>query len=97
MNNYYPLKRIRDKIGNEQVEQMVATPTEKSGWCYLFANNDGERLTVKVNHHHKITDVSFTHKYKGVWMSLKRAQTKWFRICRYLGAASCKWNLENVN
>lgn len=97
MNNYYPLTRVSKKLGNEQVEQMIVTPTEKKGWRYLFAWDDGDRMIIEANHHHKITNVSFTHKYKGIWMSLKRAQTKWFKICRYLGAASCKWNFENVN
>jgi hypothetical protein len=75
MNNYYPLKRVRDKLGNEQVEQMIAAPTPKKGWYYLFADENGERLKIECNNHYSITSVSFTHKYKGLGMSLKRAQT----------------------
>lgn len=85
MNNYYPLSRVRDKLWNEEVQQMIVTPTERKGWSYLFATNDWERLRVETNNRYNITSVAFTPKYKGLWMSLKRAKTKWFRICRYLG------------
>lgn len=85
MNKYYPLKRVRDKLNGEQ---MTATPTDKKGWSYTFTSNDGQFI-VETNCHHSITNVSFTHnKYKGLGMSLKRAQTKWMKVCRYLGSIS---------
>lgn len=97
MNNYYPLKRVRDKIGDEQVQQMVITPGESKSRSYLFADTDGERLRVETNAHHKITSVVFTPKYRSVWISLKIHKKKWFRICRYNGHASWVENIRNVN
>ena len=94
MNNYYTLSRLCDKLTNELI---VATPTDKKGWSYLIADDDWEWLKIEANLQYRITNVSFTHKYKGVWMSLKRAQTKWFKVCRYLGVASWNRKLENVN
>jgi hypothetical protein len=97
MNSYYPLKRVRDRIGDELVEQMIVTPGESKSWSYLFADWDGEWLLVETNAHHTITSVSFTPKFRSVWISLKIHKKKWFRICRYNGHASWVENMENVN
>lgn len=78
---------MRDKLWAEEVQQMVVTPTERKGWSYSFATNDWECLTIATNRQHTITNVSFTRKYKGLGLSLKRARKKWFRVCRYLGLA----------
>lgn len=94
MNNYYPLSRVTRHLTNELI---VATPTEKKGWSYLIADDDWEWLTITANLQYRITNVSFTHKYKGLGMSLKRAQTKWLKLCRYLWVASWNEKIENVN
>lgn len=96
MNNYYPLKWMRDKLGDNS-QPIVVTPTEKKGWSYLFADESGERLRVETNSHHYITSIVFTPKYRSVWISLKIHKKKWFRICRYNGHASWKENIRNVN
>ena len=71
MNNYYPLKWVRDKIGNELTEQIVITPGESRSWSYMFADESGEFLIVKANAHHNITSVIFTPKFRSVGISLK--------------------------
>lgn len=88
MNNYYPLKWVRDKIGNELTEQIVITPGESRSWSYMFADESGEFLIVKANAHHNITSVIFTPKFRSVGISLKIHKKKWFKVCRYNGHAS---------
>lgn len=88
MNSYYPLKWVRDRIGDELVQQMIVTPGESKSWSYLFADWNGEWLLVETNAHHIITSVSFTPKFRSVWISLKIHKKKWFRICRYNGHAN---------
>ena len=85
--NYYPLKRIRDRIGSDEVNTMTVTPWEKKSRRYCFADQTWEWLIVTTNNHYSITNVSFTPKYKGVWLSLKRAKWKWYKVCRHLGRA----------
>lgn len=92
MNGYYPLSRVRRQLSNDELDHMLATPTDKKGWSYLFANNDWERLRVETNNRYNITSVSFTPKYRSLWRSLKIAQTKKTKVCRYLSALAVKEN-----
>lgn len=84
-NNYYPFKWIKDKIWKDEAEQMIVTPREKWSYQYTFASKDGEWLNVETDYRHNITSVAFTPKYKGVWISLKRAKRKWYKACWYFG------------
>lgn len=63
--NYYPLKRVRDKLSPEDA-QMVATPTAKKGWSYLFADKDGEWLRVESDAHHHLTSITYTPKFRSL-------------------------------
>lgn len=85
--NYYPLKRVRDKLSPEDA-QMVATPTAKKGWSYLFADKDGEWLRVESDAHHHLTSITYTPKFRSLWISLKIHKKKWYKVCRYNGHAS---------
>lgn len=94
MNNYYTLARLGERLTDELI---VATPTDKKGWSYLIADDNWDWVKIETNSQYRITNVSFTHKYKGLGMSLKRAQTKWRKLCRHPGVASWNWKLRNVN
>ena len=94
MNNYYPLSRVTKKLTNELI---VATPTEKRGWSYFIADDNWDWLRVDANLQYRITNVSFTHKYKGLGMALKRAKTKQNKICRYAAIASWNEKVEKNN
>lgn len=83
MNNYYPLSWVSRQLWDEEVKQMLVTPTERKGWSYLFATTDGEWLKVETNIRHTITSVAFTPHYRSLWRSLRIAKTKGFRIARY--------------
>lgn len=84
MNNYYPLTWVRAKLGDEAVNTMTVTPGERKDRSYCFADETWERLIVKTNSRHNITHVAFTPKYKGVWLSLKRAKRNWYKACWHL-------------
>lgn len=80
--NYYPLKRVLKYFWGGQ---MNVSPEERKSWKYQFTDWMWEELVVTANSRHDITSVTFTPKYKGIWLSLKRAQRKWYKACWFYG------------
>lgn len=73
---YYPLKRLWELASTLSVSQ-----NDSRKRTYTLAN---WWIVVSTDHAHNILNVAYTPDYKWKWMSLKRAQTKHVKVCRYV-------------